>query len=126
VRATVERWVDAVQARDLDGVIDRHGEDIVMFDVPPPEAGRRGAEAYAASWPPFFDWIAQGARFELDELHVEAGADVAFAWALLRCGTEANLRDAPDRRLRLSFGLRRRDGEWHVLHEHHSFTHADG
>lgn len=125
VRATVERWVEAVQTRNLDGVTHRHSEDIVMFDVPPPESGVRGSDAYAASWPAFFDWIAQGARFEIDELHIEAGADVAFVWALLYCGTQADLRERPDRRLRLTFGLRRHHGGWHILHEHHSFTHGN-
>jgi len=114
--------VTAVATCDLDGVCERHGHDIVMFDVPPPEAGARGIDAYAATWPPFFEWVRGGARFELLELHVETGTDVAFAWALVRCGTDEDLLVNPDRRLRLSVGLRRRSGSWEILHEHHSFT----
>ena len=51
-----------------------------------------------------------------------AGDDVAFAVALLRCGTAAEYERTPDRRLRLTLGLRREDGRWVVAHEHHSFT----
>ena len=123
VRAVVEQWAASVQRCDMDGVLARHGDDVVMFDVPPPEKGARGIAAYAATWPAFIRWVRSGARFELDELHVEAGADVAFAWALLRCGTDESLRSDPDRRLRLSFGLRRSTGSWEILHEHHSFSH---
>lgn len=122
VRTLIEQWVAAVASCDHDGVCAHHGDDIVMFDVPPPEAGARGSAAYAATWPPFFEWLRNGARFELLELHVETGMDVAFAWALLRCGTDDDLRSDPDRRLRLTLGLHRRAGSWEILHEHHSFT----
>ena len=30
-----------------------------MFDVPPPEDGVRGQEAYRDTWPPFFEWHAR-------------------------------------------------------------------
>jgi ketosteroid isomerase-like protein len=124
VRAVIEAWVSAVGRCDLDGVVAAHGDDVVMFDVPEPQAGVRGIDAYRSTWPPFFEWIGAGARFELDELHVEAGADVAFAWALLRCGTDHDLATAPDRRLRLSFGLRHDRSGWQIVHEHHSFPQA--
>jgi ketosteroid isomerase-like protein len=56
IRTLIERWADAVHAGDLDGVFADHATDIVMFDVPPPNDGVRGIDAYRATWPPFFDW----------------------------------------------------------------------
>ena len=106
---------------DLDGVIAQHGDDIVMFDVPPPENGVRGLDAYRETWPPFFEWQRSGATFEIVELDVTAGKGVAFAWALLRCGTEEELREDPEQRLRLTIGLRKDGDRWLVTHEHHSF-----
>lgn len=122
IRSIVERWAEAVQRCDLEGAVAHHSDDVVMFDVPPPQHGNRGLEAYTASWPTFFDWVRSGARFEVDELHVEAGTDLALAWALLRCGTDDDLAADPDRRLRLTLGLRRQDEGWAIVHEHHSFT----
>jgi uncharacterized protein (TIGR02246 family) len=122
MRALIQRWADAVHAGDLDTVLADHADDIVMFDVPPPEDGVRGLDAYRSTWPPFFEWQRGGASFEIVELDITAGADVAFAWALLRCGTEDELRDDPERRLRLTIGLRSEAGRWIVTHEHHSFT----
>lgn len=124
VRAVIEAWVAAVGRCDLDAVVAAHRDDIVMFDVPEPQRGVRGIDEYRSTWPPFFEWIDAGARFELDELHVEADAEVAFAWALLRCGTDDDLATDPHRRLRLSFGLRRAGAGWQIVHEHHSFTQA--
>jgi uncharacterized protein (TIGR02246 family) len=122
VRQLIERWATAVHVGDLDVVLDRHDPGIVMFDVPPPDDGVRGLDAYRATWPAFFEWQRQGASFEITSLEVTAGADVAFAHALLRCGTPDELADRPDRRLRLTIGLRREDDGWTVVHEHHSFT----
>jgi uncharacterized protein (TIGR02246 family) len=121
IRTLVERWAAAVHAGDLDGVLADHSDDIVMFDVPPPYEGVRGMDAYRETWPPFFKWQAQGASFEIVSLDVTAGDDVAYAYALLRCGTPHELAEQPANRLRLTLGLRKEQGRWVVAHEHHSF-----
>jgi uncharacterized protein (TIGR02246 family) len=121
IRTLIERWAEAVHATDLDAVLADHSDDIVMFDVPPPDDGVRGIDAYRETWPPFFEWQARGASFEIVELDVTAGDDVAYAHALLRCGMPEELAERPERRLRLTLGLRREDGRWVVAHEHHSF-----
>jgi uncharacterized protein (TIGR02246 family) len=125
IRALIERWADAVHRGDLETVVAQHADDIVMFDVPPPERGVRGIDAYRSSWPPFFEWQRQGAAFEIEELDVVAGEDVAYAYALLRCGTREELAGDPENRLRLTIGLRREGGRWLVAHEHHSFPLKD-
>ena len=122
IRELIERWAAAVHTGDLDSVLQDHDPDIVMFDVPPPYRGVRGLDEYRRSWPPFFEFQSSGAVFDIVELEVTAGADVAFAWALLRCGKPADLAADPDNLLRLTIGLRKRDGRWIVTHEHHSFA----
>ncbi|WP_086823743.1 SgcJ/EcaC family oxidoreductase [Allokutzneria sp. NRRL B-24872] len=125
IRDLIERWAAAVHAGDMDGVLADHADDVVMFDVPPPHDGVRGLDAYRRTWPPFFLWQAQGASFEIVSLDVTAGADTAFAHALLRCGTPSELAEQPENRLRLTLGLRKEKGRWVVAHEHHSFPHTD-
>ena len=122
IEALIRRWAEAVDRADLDALLVDHADDIVMFDVPPPHAGNRGMAEYEASWPPFMEWQSGGAVFELTELDVTAGEDVAYAFALLRCGTAKEFAEDPDRRLRLTLGLRKQDGRWVVAHEHHSFA----
>lgn len=123
IRALVERWATAVHSGDMTGVLADHADDIVMFDVPPPYDGVRGIAAYRETWPQFFEWQRQGASFDLLSLDVTAGADVAYAHALLRCGTERELAENPANRLRLTLGFRKEGGRWVVAHEHHSFPH---
>jgi len=122
IRQLIERWAGAVHAGDLDGVLADHAPGIVMFDVPPPSDGVRGLDAYRDVWPGFFAWQASGAVFEIVELAVTAGSDVAFAHALLRCGTKDDFDRAPDNHLRLTIGLEKRQDRWQVTHEHHSFA----
>jgi uncharacterized protein (TIGR02246 family) len=121
IRDLVERWATAAHDGDLDAVLADHADDIVMFDVPPPQQGARGIAAYRDTWPGFFQWQAQGATFDLLELDVTAGSDVGYAWALLRCGTAQDHAAHPNRRLRLTLGLRKERDRWVVAHEHHSF-----
>ena len=124
IRTLIESWAEAVHVGDMDGVLADHSDDIVMFDVPPPYEGVRGIEAYRETWPPFFEWQAKGASFEIETLEVTAGDDVAYAHALLRCGMPQELADNPENRLRLTLGLRKEHGRWVVAHEHHSFPDA--
>ncbi|MEV4317195.1 nuclear transport factor 2 family protein [Actinocrispum sp. NPDC049592] len=113
IRDLVQRWITAVRGNDLATTTANHTPDVVMFDVP---ANVRGLDAYTRTWPPFFEWLRQGAIFELQNLDITAGDDVAFAEALLRCGEPATPGD-----LRLTLGLRKENGGWLIAHEHHSF-----
>lgn len=121
VRSLIEEWADAVHNGNMNGVLANHSEDIVMFDVPPPAEGVRGVATYRETWPPFFEWQAASASFDIVSPDVTAGEEVAYAHALLRCGTEEELRQNPGNRLRLTVGLRKQDGRWVIAHEHHSF-----
>jgi uncharacterized protein (TIGR02246 family) len=125
IRTLIQRWAVAAHTGDLDGVVADHAENIVMFDVPPPHDGVRGLDAYRDTWPGFFAWQAAGACFEIVSLDVVKGDDIAWAYALLRCGTAAELAARPEQRLRLTIGLRKERGRWTVGHEHHSFASID-
>jgi uncharacterized protein (TIGR02246 family) len=121
IRALIEGWAEAVHEGRLDAVLADHADDIVMFDVPPPDDGVRGIDAYRETWPPFFEWQASGGSFDIQSLEIVVGDDVAYAFALLKCGKPEEFADKPDRRLRLTLGLTKSGGRWVVAHEHHSF-----
>jgi ketosteroid isomerase-like protein len=121
IRRLVEEWAHAVRARDMEGVLVDHVEDMVMFDVPPP-VELCGINAYRDSWLVFFKWLEnESGTFEIVRLDVTAGDTVAFATALLRCGSKTSLANDNTPQLRLTVGLRKIDGTWKIAHEHHSF-----
>jgi len=55
IRDLIEVWATAVHAGNLPAVLANHAPDIVMFDVPPPERGVRGIDAYRDTWPGFLN-----------------------------------------------------------------------
>jgi ketosteroid isomerase-like protein len=113
----IEAWAAAVRSQNMAGILKHHATDIVMFDVPPP-LQLRGIAAYRDSWPQFFDASPKPIRFDIMEMQITAGRDVAFATALMRCvvieGSNVDLD------FRLTIGLRKIDSQWIVTHEHHS------
>ena len=124
IRTVIDRWVEAILARDIDGVVAAHTDDIVLYDVPPPDEGVYGIDAYRKTWPEFFEWVAGGAVMELIRLDVIADGAVAYAHGLFRAGMPEDIAAHPERRLRSTFGMRRVDGAWQIAHEHHSMPHT--
>jgi ketosteroid isomerase-like protein len=105
VRKVIEEWATGVRVRDIDAVLSRHAPDLLMFDVVGP-VRLQGLDAYRRTWlEQFFPWHVGIGRFELVDLKVSAGADVAFATALLECagtedGKKSGLHTAADDRSR--------------------------
>jgi uncharacterized protein (TIGR02246 family) len=124
VRDLVEAWADAVRRKDYAGILRSHAADFVMFDVPAPFKSV-GLDAYQKTWDVFFSWSSDPVRFEIQEMDVTAGADVAFAFATMRCeGQESDGKpEALD--FRLTIALRKIDGRWMIAHEHHSVPATD-
>jgi len=119
IRELVQSWARAVRAKDLDGILANHSTDMLMFDVPPPLQSK-GIEAYKKTWELFFSWSNDPVVFDIKDMNIIAGSDVAFVAALMRCaGTEKN-GERIELEFRLTIGLRRIGDQWIVLHEHHS------
>jgi uncharacterized protein (TIGR02246 family) len=119
IRDLIESWSRAVRTEDVDGVLANHSSEILMFDLPGP-VQLKGIKAYEKSWPPLFAWIRGSGAFDLSEINVTAGDDVAFATALIHChGTQAHGKQVQIEG-RLTIGLRKINSQWTVMHEHHS------
>ena len=113
VRKLIQDWAASISAGDRDGILANHASDLLMFDFPNIV---RGLKEYDRTWDFFYDSPKGNIRFVPSELEVTAGEDVAFASCQIHCdGTSAGPLD-----LRLTVGLKKVDGEWTVIHEHHS------
>ena len=90
-----------------------------MFDVPPPFESR-GLAAYEDTWKLFYSSQPDTVAFDIKWLEIVAGDDVAFAFAHMQCiePTEKEQRTPLD--FRLTVGLRKIEGRWIIVHEHHS------
>ncbi|HEX3704519.1 MAG TPA: nuclear transport factor 2 family protein, partial [Vicinamibacterales bacterium] len=59
--------------------------------------------------------------FNILEMSVTAGTDVAFVTALMRCSGRETAGENSRLTFRLTVGLQKIDRQWVIAHEHHSF-----
>jgi uncharacterized protein (TIGR02246 family) len=117
IRDLIEQWAKAVRNKNIDRILANHSPDILMFDVPPPIQSK-GIDAYRKTWDLFFDWSRDDPAFDIQEMNITAGNDVAFVTVLMRCAGKTENESGLD--FRLTVGLRKIDDQWIVMHEHHS------
>jgi uncharacterized protein (TIGR02246 family) len=115
----IERWAQAVRHEDRAAIRADHDADMLMFDVPPPFLSR-GLDAYVATWEMFFSSVEKPVAFEFHDIKITAGEDVAFATAIGNCVNIDSTGKREPLQFRLTMGLRKIDGRWRVMHEHHS------
>jgi uncharacterized protein (TIGR02246 family) len=119
VRAVIQNWAAAVRRKDMAEVLRNHSHDMLMFDVPPP-LFTKGVEGYRSTWDLFYGSSPNPIVFDIDEMDVTAGSDVAFAAALMHCMVIEGGKPAERLDFRLTIGLRKIAGQWTITHEHHS------
>lgn len=119
IRSLMARRVEAVRAKDVDGALADHAPNVLTFDVVDPlqyigtQELRKRLEAWFSSF--------QGPiGFELRDLSVTAGEDVAFCHSLN--GVSGTRTDGGKLAMwfRATVCFRKIGGEWKVTHEHSS------
>jgi ketosteroid isomerase-like protein len=117
VRATLEDWAQATHQNRKDDVLTNHAPDALIYDVLPPMK-YEGTKSHRRSWDEWQPDTQGEGQFELENLSVTAGVDIAFAHCFIRCGgTLADGRTFQDL-VRATFCLRKLDGLWMVSHQH--------
>ena len=124
IRGVIDSWTSAVRRRDIEGILKNHSSDVVMFDVPPPLQSR-GIDAYRKTWDLFFSWTREPIPFDVTDISITAGSDVAFVVAAMACAEPGSDGKPKPLDFRLTVGLRKIGGQWTIVHEHHSVPAAD-
>jgi len=118
IRQLVENWARAVRNNDIDTILAHHSDDIVMYDVPPPFQSI-GIDAYRRTWDLYYAYTKPGV-FDIQELQITAGEEVAFCFAKMKCENKSNSEDFVPLDFRLTIGLKKINDQWTITHEHHS------
>jgi len=119
VQTLIERWARAVREENRAGIRADHDTEMLMFDVPGPLLSK-GLDAYMATWERFLSWSEKPVAFDFHDVNVTTGKDVAFATAIGRCAGIDSTGKREELEFRLTMCLRKIDGRWRVMHEHHS------
>jgi uncharacterized protein (TIGR02246 family) len=117
IRALVDNWLRAVLARDIDGIMSHYAPDILSFDAIS-QLQFKGVDAYRTHWEACLSMCPGPMIFEIHDLNIAAGNDVAFCHCLTRCGaTEENGAEKASW-MRVTVCYRKTNGKWLVVHEH--------
>ncbi len=120
IRVLIDDWANALRAKDVEDVMSHYAADLVQFVMAPPlkyaganALNRNGLKEWFSSW--------QGSiGYEVRDLTITAGDDVAFCHSLTRLSGTKTHGEEIDMWLRATVCFRKIDGKWTITHEHES------
>lgn len=115
----IEGWAKAAGTFDIDRIMAAYAPDILAFDA----IGKlqfKGAQAYREHWQACAEMCPGQMVFEIHDLAIEAGDDIAFGHYLVRCGAVGDDGKEDTGFVRVTFCCRKRSGRWLIAHEHFS------
>jgi uncharacterized protein (TIGR02246 family) len=117
IRQLIDAWAKALRAKEIDGVMSHYAPNVLLFDLAPPLL-YRGTDAYRKNWEEWFASWRGSIGYEIRDLSITVGDDVAFSHSLNRItGTRTNGQKT-DVWVRATACYRKIDGKWMVTHEH--------
>ena len=121
--AAIKRLIDdgirALHDKNIEGVMSLYAPEVVSFDIVPP-LRYVGAEAFRKVWEEVF-FVYQGPiDYELHDLTITVGDDVAFAYSLNRISGTLNTGQKTALWLRWTACFRKINGKWLIVHHQNS------
>ena len=116
IRQRIDKLAQAIRAMDLEGVMSIYAPDIVSFDVEPP-LQHVGAEAKRKNCVGIFAMYTRPLGYEIHNLTITVGDDVAFAHSLNRISGTLKNGNRTGFWLRSTACFRKIDGNWLIAHD---------
>jgi uncharacterized protein (TIGR02246 family) len=116
IRQRINRWVEALRAMDLEGVMSLYTPDIVSFEFVPP-LRHLGAKAKEKNWAHAFAMYQRPLGYEIRDLMLTLGDDVAFGHSINRVSGTLKNGNKTDFWLRWTACFRKIDGNWLIAHD---------
>jgi ketosteroid isomerase-like protein len=110
IRALIDEWAKAIAAKNIDAVMSHYAADIVTFDLAPP-LQTTGADALKKSLQEWFPTFRGPVGYEIRDLCITTGDDVAFCRSLNRISGERTDGEETNVWVRATVGLRKIDGK---------------
>jgi ketosteroid isomerase-like protein len=118
IRQLIDNMAEAIRAMDLKGLRACFAPDMVSFDVAGPPLQTAGAEAKLKNWETAFTVFRPPVGYEIRDLTITVGDDVAFAYSFNRFSGTLENGDTIGPWVRYTAGFRKIDGTWFIAHDH--------
>ncbi len=115
IKRLIEGGVEACRARDIDGVMSIYARELVSFDLVPP-LRYVGAGEYRKRWEETFSSFQGPIGYEIHDLDITTGDDVAFGHSLNRLSGTMNNGQKTDLWVRWTACFRKINGKWLIVH----------
>lgn len=116
IRQQIDKLVEGLRTKELEALECLYTADVVSFDVEQP-LQHVGVKAKLKNWAKVFVFF-ESVHYEIRDLTVTVGDDVAFGYAFARLGgTLTNGTSASAGWVRVTYGLRKIDGIWLIAHD---------
>jgi ketosteroid isomerase-like protein len=119
LRRRIDEYAEAIRAMDIERVVSIYAPDIVTFDIVPP-LKKVGAAAKGKNWLDVFAAYQPPLGYEIRELTITTGDDIAFARSFNRISGTLKSGGKTDFWLRWTACFRKVDGKWLMVHDHAS------
>ncbi len=116
IRRQIDKVVEGIGAKDLDGLKRLYAADVVSFDVEPP-LQHVGVAAKMKNWEKAFTFF-RDVSYEVRDLAVTTGDDVAFGHCFGRLsGTLTDGTATDGMWVRGTFCFQKIEGNWLIVHD---------
>jgi len=115
IKKVIERGVEALCNKDLDGVMTMYAPDLVSFDIVPP-LQYVGADVYRKHWREALSSFPGPINYEVRDLDITVGGDVAFAHSFNRLSATLPNGQQIGNWLRWTACFRKINGKWLIAH----------
>jgi ketosteroid isomerase-like protein len=116
IRRRIDNGVKAIRVMDLEGVMALYAPELVSFDIVPP-LQHVGAAAKRKQWVDAFATYQRPLGYEIHDLTITVGDDVAFGHSLNRISGTLQNGNRTEFWLRWTAGFRKIDGTWLIAHD---------
>jgi ketosteroid isomerase-like protein len=117
--AAIQRLLDdgirSLRDKNIEGVMSLYARELVSFDIVPP-LRYAGADAYRKRWEETFSSFQGPIDYEIHDLDITVGDDVAFGHSLNRISGTLNTGRQTDLWLRSTVCFRKINGKWLIVH----------
>jgi ketosteroid isomerase-like protein len=117
IKRLLSERIRSLHDKNIEGVISLYAQEALSFDITPP-LYYRGADAARKTWEEAFSSFQGPMDYEIHDLSITVGHDVAFTHSLNRSGGTLTTGQQFDFWLRWTACFRKIDGKWLIVHHH--------
>ena len=119
IQGLLDDRIRSLHDKNIEGIMALYAPEVVSFDIVPP-LQYVGAEAFRKAWEAVFSSFQGPIGYDIADLGITVGEDVAFSHSLNRISGTLNTGQKTDLWLRWTAGFRKINGKWLVVHHQNS------